>query len=52
MPSNKRVVAYLEDEDWKLWEKATEKYKMNKSELLKEIIHAWLFANKLSLSKK
>lgn len=52
MPSEKRIVAYLEDEDWELWKKAVEKYEMDKSKLLREIIHAWLFANKLQLQNK
>lgn len=52
MPSDKRIVAYLEDDDWKLWENAIKKYKMDKSKLLKEIVHAWLFANKLQLESK
>ena len=52
MPSNKRIVAYLEDEDWKLWENAVKKYGMDKSKLLKEIVHAWLFQNKLQLQNK
>ncbi len=51
MPSNKRIVAYLEDDDWELWGEAIKKYNMNRSKLLKEIVHSWLFANKLSLSK-
>ncbi|HJX50034.1 MAG TPA: hypothetical protein VJ438_01090 [Candidatus Nanoarchaeia archaeon] len=49
MSSTKRIVAYLEDEDWKLWEQAVKKYDMDKSKLIKEIIHAWLFSNKLQL---
>ncbi|MFH1452179.1 MAG: hypothetical protein ABIF88_03330 [archaeon] len=52
MPSEKRIVAYLEDGDWELWNKATKKYDMDKSKLLKEIVHAWLFANKLQLLSK
>ncbi len=52
MSSNKRVVGYLEDEDWELWEKVLKKYKIKKSKLLREIIHSWLFANKLELEDK
>jgi len=52
MPSYKRIVAYLEDEDWTLWKIAVKKYNMDKSKLLKEIVHAWLFANKLQIQNK
>ena len=52
MPSDKRVVAYLNDEDWILWQLAVKKYKLDKSKLLKEIIHSWLFSNKLQLESK
>lgn len=52
MPSKKRIVAFLEDDDWKLWQTAVTQYDMNKSKLLKEIVHAWLFANKLQLQDK
>ena len=52
MASKKRVVGYLEDEDWKLWQKAIKKYKMKKSVLLKEILHSWLFEKKLQLEDK
>lgn len=37
----------LSDEDAELFESARKKYDMKESSLLKEIIHAWLFANKL-----
>ena len=49
MPSKRRIVAYLESDDWDLWQKALEQYAMDQSKLLKEIIHAWLFNNKLQL---
>lgn len=52
MPSNKRIVAYLEDDDFSLWENAVKKYGMDKSKLLKEIVHAWLFSNKLQLKSE
>ena len=52
MSSEKRIVAYLEDEDWELWGEAIEKYKIGESKLLKEIVHAWLFQNKLQLTAK
>lgn len=52
MPSNRRIVAYLDEDDWELWKKAVEKYDMSESKFLKEIVHAWLFANKLQLENK
>jgi hypothetical protein len=52
MPSKNGVMVYLKKEDKILFEKAVRKYKMNQSELLKEIIHAWLFSNKLKLEEK
>lgn len=42
----------LNDEDAKLFRKAYKKYKLDRSTLLNEIIHAWLFANKLKLQEK
>jgi len=42
----------LSDEDADLFNKAYIKYNMDKSALLKEIIHAWLFSNKLKLNEK
>jgi hypothetical protein len=50
--SDKRIVAYLENDDWELWERAVKEYGMDKSKLLREIVHAWLFANKLQLKTK
>ncbi|MBU0907824.1 MAG: hypothetical protein KKD18_03430 [Nanoarchaeota archaeon] len=52
MPSEQRIVAYLDNDDWELWEKALEKYNLGESKLLKEIVHAWLFSNKLQLLDK
>ncbi len=52
MPSEKRIVGYLEDIDWELWNQAIKKYNMGESKLIQEIIHAWLFANKLQLMSK
>ena len=37
------------DEDHELFLKAVEKYGVGKSELLREIVHSWLFDNKLNL---
>lgn len=42
----------LKEEDSKLFERAVKKYSMKKSALLNEIVHAWLFANKLKLDEK
>lgn len=52
MPSDNGVTAYLDKKDKELFEKAVKKYGIGNSELLKEIIHAWLFANKLQILKK
>lgn len=42
----------LSDDDAELFKKAKQKYNMDKSALLKEIIHSWLFSNKLQLEDK
>jgi len=42
----------LSEEDAELFEKAVKKYGIDKSKLLNEIVHAWLFANKLKLEEK
>ncbi len=42
----------LNDEDSELFEIAVKKYDMKESALLKEIIHSWLFSNKLLLQNK
>ena len=52
MPAKNGVMVYLKEEDKKLFEKAVKKYGVGQSELLKEIIHSWLFANKLQIQDK
>lgn len=52
MPSKSGITAYLEKEDLKLFEKAVEKYGIGQSALIKEIIHAFLFQNKLQIETK
>ena len=52
MPSENGVTAYLEGEDKELFEKAVKRYSIGKSKLLKEIIHSWLFINKLQIKTK
>jgi len=52
MPSKYGVTCYLSEEDHKLFVLATKKYKQGISKLAKEIIHAWLFSNKLQLEVK
>lgn len=52
MVSHKRIVAYLDDDDWELFQLAVAKYDIEQSKLIKEIIHSWLFANKLQLGGK
>ncbi|MBS3077843.1 hypothetical protein J4233_06295 [Candidatus Pacearchaeota archaeon] len=49
MPSDRQIKFTLKQEDFDLFNKALEKYVMNKSKLLQEIVHAWLFSNKLKL---
>lgn len=51
MAKNPKQVC-LSDEDSELFEIAKEKYKMGNSELLNEIIHSWLFSNKLQLQNQ
>ena len=51
MPSDRGITAYLEEEDFELFQMAVKKYGMDKSKLIKEIIHGWLFSNKLQLKK-
>ena len=52
MPSENRVTTFLTDEDKKLFDRAKKLYGIGQSELAKEIIHSWLFANKLHLVKR
>ena len=51
MPSERGVTAYLDKEDKELFDRAAELYGIGDSKLAKEIIHAWLFSNKLHLVK-
>jgi len=52
MPSNKRIVGYLSDEDYELFKKAKKEYDKDESELIREVIHQWLFSIKLNLQHK
>ena len=52
MPSKNRIVAYLKNEDFELWQRALKKYGSKESELLKEVVHGWLFSIKLQLLSK
>lgn len=51
MPSEKKVFGVLLNGDYDLFKIALKKYDTGESELVREIIHAWLFANKLQLKK-
>ena len=51
MGKNTKQVCLTED-DSNLFEIAVKKYGVGESKLLKEIVHAWLFANKLKLEEK
>jgi len=52
MPSTNGITAYLEKEDKILFDKAVKLYGIGHSKLAKEIIHSWLFDNKLQLKIK
>jgi len=52
MPSDKRIAGYLSEEDYGLFKTALKKYDVGESGLIQEIVHAWLFANKLQLNQK
>ena len=45
-------MVYLGKEDKILFEKAAKLYNKGKSEFAREIIHSWLFANRLQLDTK
>lgn len=50
MPSKNPVTTYLGNEDMKLLETAEKLYRMGESELVREVLHNWLFNNKLQLT--
>ncbi len=52
MPSKNGISVYLTKEDKILFEKAVKAHNIKKSKLLKEIIHAWLFSNKIQIEAK
>lgn len=51
MSSNNRVTTFLSKEDTKLFNLAVKKYGLKDAELAREILHSWLFNNKLHLLK-
>jgi len=51
MTSENRIVGYLVKEDYELFKTAKKRYDMKESQLVKEIMHTWLFSNKLQLKK-
>lgn len=51
MASEKRIAGYLSDDDYRLFHIALKKYDTKESKLIQEIVHAWLFSNKLQLEK-
>lgn len=51
MPTQKRVSGVLTDEDFELFKIAIKRYGLGESKLTREIIHSWLFANRLQLQK-
>lgn len=52
MVSENRIVAYLNAKDKELFDEAVDLYEIGESELLREIVHSWLFSNKLQFKKK
>lgn len=52
MPSKNGVTAYLEKEDKELFDIAVQLYGIGSSHLAKEIIHSWIFNNRLQLEKR
>jgi hypothetical protein len=52
MPSKHRIVGYLDEADFKIYQLAQERYGLGKSKFLKEIVHAWLFDHRLQLQEK
>jgi len=52
MPSEKKVFGILSEEDYDLFSVALKKYNLGQSKLVREIVHSWLFANKLQLNQK
>lgn len=49
LSSKRRVTAFLNEEDFKLFSDAVDAYGGTDSALAREILHAWLFANKLQV---
>jgi hypothetical protein len=49
LSSKRRVTTFLNEEDFDLFCKAVKAYHCKDSKLAREIIHAWLFANKLQV---
>jgi len=52
MPSEKKVFGILSDEDYDLFSVVLKEYGIKQSELVREIVHSWLFANKLHFNQK
>lgn len=52
MSSKRQIKTVLLEEDYYLFRNAITRYKATESELLREIIHSWIFSNKLNLKNK
>ena len=52
MTSKCRITVNIKKEDVDLFQEALKKYDIGKSELIGELIHTWLFNNKLHFDKK
>ena len=51
MPSKNRIVAYLDDDDKMLFDKAVKMYDSGDSELVRKIISNWLFNNRFQFNQ-
>jgi hypothetical protein len=45
----RKITTYLSPEDFELFKSAIEKYDTKQADLSRDIIHTWLFNNKLQL---
>ncbi len=52
MPSDRQVKAVLPKEDFRLFHEAMEKYDLEQPELLREIVHSWIFSNMICIDCK
>jgi len=48
---DRKVTTYLSPEDFRLFEVATKRYAMKPAKLVRDVLHSWLFDNKLKLQE-